>query len=191
MADIKKGVILVLVLVAIVAAIVLIQQPFKEVQEAEQDQVVPAGVGKKVGDLAIDLEFETTTGERIKLSDFKGKSALVVNSWAGWCPFCIDEMPDLQRVSNKYDDLTVIFVHRTRTESKDIARTYLGAFPEERGIAITDPVAWDTEDNFYKTYFGFGMPVTVFIDKNGVIQDRKIGPLTLGEIEEKFKGLVE
>ena len=174
----KKSVILIIALIAIITAIVLVEQKRPEIQP-----------GGNIGDLATDLEFQTSTGEIIKLSDFKGKSVLAVNAWAGWCPFCIDEMPHLQRESNKYDDITVIFVHRTGTESKETAQTYLDAFPETRGIAITDPVVWDPDDKFYRTYFGFGMPVTVFIDKDGLIEDKKVGALTPEEIQQKFEEL--
>lgn len=67
-------------------------------------------------------------------------------------------MPLLQQQADTHDEVTVIFVHRTRTESRGIAREYLSRFRRERGTAITDPVVWDPEDVFYQKYFSFGMP---------------------------------
>jgi cytochrome c biogenesis protein CcmG, thiol:disulfide interchange protein DsbE len=147
-------------------------------------------VGREIGQQAVDISFITFNGEQLSLSDFRGTSAIVVNAWAAWCPFCINEMPEMQQVSNELgDDVIVIFVHRTKTESVSKAQQYLDDFPGTRDIEITDPVVQDPEENFYRTYFGFGMPVTVFIDKEGIVRDRKIGPLTLEEAREKMGAL--
>jgi peroxiredoxin len=189
MANIKKGWILGIVVVLIVVAVVVIENPFKKERQATQDQFVPAGAGKQVGDNAIDLSFTTIEGDTLKLSDFKGKQALVVNAWAAWCPFCLAEIPDLQRGSDKFDDVTALFVHRTSTETQARAMDYLDDFLVKEGFEITDPVVLDPDDSFYASYFGFGMPVTVFIDKEGVIRDRKVGPLTMGEIEQRMEAL--
>lgn len=176
---INKTAILVIVIIAIVAAILFLSNPFKPKQ---QTQTLGEG-GKKVGDIAFDLQFQTFDGKQVKFSNFRGK-AVIANAWAGWCPFCVGEMPDLQAVSNKHDDLIILFIHRTATESKSKGQSFLDKFVT-KGTPITDPVLEDPQDSFYNTFFGFGMPVTLFIDKNGVIKDRKVGSLTPSELEEK------
>ncbi len=185
----KKGIILALVIAAIVVVIVLIQNPFK-VQTKQGGAIVPAGSGKEIGQIAPGLSFESVDGNEVKISDFKGK-VLVANAWAAWCPFCINEMPELQQVSDEFGNkVEVLFVHRTKTESEDIARKYLEDFAA-KGTEIKDPVVFDENDDFYRTYFGFGMPVTVFIDENGVIVDRKVGALTVDETREKINAILK
>ena len=199
----KRMLVFVGVLLVVAAAIIVIERPFAktadETQGAAQQGAVPenAGaqqggvpetMGKQAGQRATDLGFERFDDGRLQLSDFLGKQALVVNAWAAWCPFCVDEIPDLQRASDRFDDVTVIFVHRTATESEAKARSYLERF-ESEGKPITDPVVLDPRDSFYQTYFGFGMPVTIFIDKEGIVRERKVGPLTAEEIVEKMEAL--
>jgi len=181
----KKIVLLILVVIVIIGAIFVLQRPAE--QQAEQTGIVPEG-GTKIGEVVKDLELKSLDGGTVKFSDFRG-NILVLNAWAGWCPFCIDEMPDLQRASNKRDDVVVLFIHRTRTEDIDTALTYLDDFPEKRGIEITDPILLDEADLFYREFFGFGMPVTLFVDKNGLIRDRKVGPLTVEEIDQKIEAI--
>lgn len=179
----KKGTLLIIVVIVIIAAIVIISNPFKKAP------VIEGEGGKNIGDVTFDLQFKSFEGQDVKFSDFRGQ-VIVANAWAAWCPFCIDEMPVLQAVSDNHgDDVVVLFIHRTATESKSRATPYLDEFIAE-GTPITDPVLEDPNDSFYTTFFGFGMPVTLFIDKDGVIRDKKTGPLTESELEGKIANLL-
>lgn len=57
---------------------------------------------------AINFEFVDVNGQKLKLSDFKGKWVLV-NFWAPWCPLCWVEVPTLNEL-NKRKDFVVIGV---------------------------------------------------------------------------------
>ena len=131
-----------------------------------------------------EVSFTDFDGNTHKLSDFIGK-AVVLDFWAAWCPFCLEEMPELQKAQDKYgDDLVMIGVHRTDTES--VSRG-LG-FAQDRGVTyllVTDP-----DDSLYRATGGIGMPTAVFIDKEGVVQEIRSGPKTAEEIAEKVGGLI-
>lgn len=160
-------------------------QESKEIM-TEKGELIQTGT--RLNDLAPDLRFESLNGQEIKFSDFRG-NVLIVNSWAVWCPFCINEMPDLQKASDELDNVEVLFIHRTATESFDKAESYLNDFGV-KGAPITDNVVKDETDNFYKTFFGFGMPVSLFIDKEGYIRDKKIGSMQLKEIKERVQKII-
>lgn len=185
-----KNIILGIALIIIILAILLILNPFKQkssdigIIESQDNEER----GTSIGQLAPDIQLKDFNNNLIKLSDFKGKG-VILNAWAAWCPFCIDEIPDLQQASNENENLVVIFVHRTKTENSARAISYLEDF-KAKGTPVTDPVVLDPDDSFYSTFFGFGMPVTLFIDKNGIIKDKKIGPMALNEIRERSKKIL-
>ncbi|MBI2668186.1 TlpA family protein disulfide reductase [Candidatus Woesearchaeota archaeon] len=185
-----KNILLGIVAIIIIAVILLIQNPFK--QKSIESEVIGSSDneerGTSIGQLAPDIELRDFSGNLVRLSDFKGKG-VIINAWAAWCPFCIDEIPDLQQASNENEDLVVIFVHRTKTENPNRANSYLEDF-KAKGTPVTDPIVQDPDDSFYSTFFGFGMPVTLFVDKDGIIRDKKIGPMALEEIRERSKKIL-
>tara|TARA_B100000524_G_scaffold271867_1_gene150062 strand:- start:77 stop:583 length:507 start_codon:yes stop_codon:yes gene_type:complete len=56
------------------------------------------------------FNIENLNGKIIKISDSKNK-ILVLNFWATWCPPCIKEIPDLQKLQNDFqEDVEVFFI---------------------------------------------------------------------------------
>jgi peroxiredoxin len=136
------------------------------------------------GQSAPDVAFTDFDGNTHNLSDFAGQ-VVVLDFWAAWCPFCLEEMPELQAAQDRYGDkLIMIGVHRTDTE-----KAIRGLkFAEDRGVSYL--LVSDTDGALYRAAGGFGMPVAVFIDRNGVVTEVKSGPKTTQEIEEKVGNLV-
>lgn len=140
--------------------------------------------GQKAPDITLTTLF-AFEGKTYKLSDFEGK-AVVLDFWAAWCPYCVEEMPALQTAQDKYaDKLKVIGIHRTDTEDRDVG----GNFAIKRGVSYL--LVQDKDGSLYKAAGGFGMPVAVFIDSQGIVQDVKSGPKTVEEIEEKIAALLQ
>jgi len=136
------------------------------------------------GQEAPDVSFTDFDGNTHNLSDFAGQ-AVVLDFWAAWCPFCLAEMPELQAAQDKYgDELVMVGVHRSDTEkaSKGLK------FAEERGVSYL--LVSDANGALYRAAGGFGMPVAVFIDSEGVVTEIKSGPKTTEEIEEKVGKLI-
>ena len=125
-------------------------------------------------------------GNEVVVSESYGKKAVVIDFWAGWCPFCIAELPELQKAQEDNKDNLVIFgAHRTDTEN--ISTGY--EFAQDRGVTYT--LLQDGDGSLYRAAGGIGMPVAVFIDKQGIVQDVKSGPKTAEEIVEKVGVIVE
>lgn len=138
------------------------------------------------GELAPKVVAVDFDGNEVNVSENYGKKAVIIDFWAGWCPFCIAEMPELQKAQDKYgEDLVMIGAHRTDTEDKSIGLK----FAEDRGVTYT--LLQDGDGSLYKAAGGIGMPVAVFIDKDGIVQDVKSGPKTVEEIAEKVGAIVE
>lgn len=123
-------------------------------------------------------------GNEINSSDFAGK-ILVVNSWAVWCPFCLDELSDFAKLQEEYsDDIVVIAIDRA--ESLEKAK----GFTDSIGVSDRTVFLMDPRDSFYKNIGGFSMPETIFVDTDGEIRIHKRGPMELSEMRENVDKII-
>lgn len=129
-------------------------------------------------DVFASITLADYDGNSVSLERFKGKP-LVVNSWAVWCPFCRQELPDFAALQKEFGDaITVIAIDRG--ESLEKAKGYT----DELGITRMMLFLLDPSDMFYKAIGGFSMPETIFVDTAGTIVFHKRGPMTLEEMRE-------
>ena len=107
----------------------------------------------------------------LRSDDTKGKIT-VVNFFASWCVPCKEENPALVRVYERYrasDD--VVFVGVLYQDSRDSGLAYV----KDNGVVW--PTASDDDGRVAFAYGVFGIPETYFIDADGVIRGRHIGPI--------------
>lgn len=135
-------------------------------------------------DKAPNFELPSLTGESESLDD-SPETIRIVTLWATWCPFCIDELPDLAVLEEAYRDDIVVFAINRR-ESRETITSYLST----GDLSETIMFLLDTEDSYYQKIGGFSMPETLFIDRDGVIRIHKRGPLTLAEMKAHVETLL-
>ena len=98
-------------------------------------------------DLVPDLTLQEFTGNDVSLRDFQGKP-IVVNSWAAWCPFCVDELPDFAEVQKEFGD-EIVIIAIDRAESLALAKSYT----DELGVTEASLFVLDPKDTFYRAIF--------------------------------------
>lgn len=118
---------------------------------------------------AFDLERLDAPG-RIALADLRGK-VVVVNFFASWCVPCKEEAPALVRAWERYRASGVVLVGIVYQDTPDAAT----AFHERMGQ--TWPIGYDDTGRTALRFGVFGVPETYFIDREGVIRGRHIGPI--------------
>jgi thiol-disulfide isomerase/thioredoxin len=129
-------------------------------------------------EMAFDFPFAVYTGKKtlggmfINLSDLQGKP-VVLNFWAGLCPPCTAEMPELQEFYDEYSDKVVLL-------GIDVGRyTGLGERTDAADLLddlnITYPTGFDRDGNTIKMYEVFNMPTTFFLNSKGEIYRKWTG----------------
>lgn len=144
------------------------------------------GMGTKppeTGRPALPFQTETVEGEPVTLSDYRGK-VIVLTFWATWCEPCKKEMPEIQAAYEKHKEDGLVVLAVNFGEKRDAAK----AFMDQMGL--TFPVLMDRRANIAERYAVVSLPVTFFIDKDGIIRERVFGgTLTQEGIAEIFARL--
>ncbi|GAB2551128.1 redoxin domain-containing protein [Gracilibacillus alcaliphilus] len=145
----------------------------------DQEEELAADVGLDIGNLAPDFTLETMDGERVHLSDYRGKPVLL-NFWATWCLPCREEMPDMEQLYQD-TDVQVLAVNLTSTENsiRDVEH-----FVAEYGL--TFPILLDQHSGVSDLYQIRPLPTTYIIDAEGVIQLYVFGPLTYDQMQTEY-----
>lgn len=133
-----------------------------------------------------DAVLKGVDGGGVKLSDFRGK-AMVISFWASWCSLCTDELKQLDSVqkSSIRGDGGVVFIAINRGESVEQVQKII----QEFGVGASVVILLDNDDGLYQALGGFAMPETLFIDKNGVIQEHRRGSMTTEELRRRMQDL--
>jgi peroxiredoxin len=137
------------------------------------------------GHPAPEFELKTLEGQTIRLSDFKGQPVLV-NFWATWCGPCRAEFPDFQKAwVDNADKLAIIAVNHTTLDQREQIKPFLDEF------GVTFEVVLDETGDTAKAYRILGMPTSIFIDRNGIVNEVFTGPINKSYIESKLSELSE
>ena len=136
--------------------------------------VVPAGPLPKSADRRLHDALATQQGR-----------AVVINFWASWCAPCSEEMPALQRLSERWRDrglsVITVAVADNPTNVEDF-------FWE---ISADLPVVSDHEQVISRSWSARALPSTVILDRRHRIRLRGQGPIDwdAAAIDEQLKTL--
>jgi thiol-disulfide isomerase/thioredoxin len=146
------------------------------VRDLEPSGVAFAGDLRAGGRLE-ELRLPKLEGEGVVEYASYSDRPLVINFFASWCPTCIGEMPDFERVHRLLgDDVAFLGVSQSdpRGASIELAR--------ETGI--TYDTAIDEQGEFFRAVGGLGMPTTVFVRPGGEIADVWVGGLDARTLQD-------
>ncbi|MBR4515177.1 MAG: TlpA family protein disulfide reductase [Lachnospiraceae bacterium] len=120
------------------------------------------GTVKKLskGDVAPDFTAELSGGGTFKLSDYDDKVVLI-NFWATWCGYCIEEMPAFERLKNDgIEDFELVCINCGEDEGT------VDSFVNSEGYSFN--FAYDPYYRIGDYYPSNGLPYTVIVER-GVV----------------------
>ena len=132
---------------------------------------------------AADFTLTLSTGTELPLSDLRGRVVLV-DFWASWCTPCRQEAPVLSRVYLEYAGKPVEFVGVNIWDRNQDALDFLEAFETSypNGVDQAGSIAID--------YGVRGIPEKFFIDQNGVLRQKFVGPMQADALRAAIDGLL-
>ena len=107
-------------------------------------------------------------GKTHSLSDYRGKVVLV-NFWASWCPPCIHEMPELQKLKRHFADRPFEVLTINVAEQKHKVSQF------SRSIKLDLPVLLDVSSRTYNRWNVDMLPTSFLVDVHGQIRYRVRG----------------
>jgi len=133
--------------------------------------------GVNQGNLASGFTLEALDGTEVSLSEYRG-NVVLINFWATWCPPCRAEIPDIENVYRARQDDGFVVLGVGVEESREAVAPFVEA------MGMTYPVLLDERGQVLKMYRAIGLPMSVILDRDGVIQVRHVGALTMEQLED-------
>ena len=129
--------------------------------------------GKEEKIAAPDFTLMTMDNKKVSLKDFKGKY-IFLNFWATWCGPCIDEMPSMERLYQKFKTrknfaMLAVSIDKAGTDA-------VKKFMTENKLTFS--VLLDRDSEVAGAYGVMGIPSTYLIDTQGFVINRAVGART-------------
>jgi peroxiredoxin len=119
---------------------------------------------------APDLTLTTLDGDPLRLRDLRGE-IVFLNFWATWCAPCKEELPELQALHETGSARVIALTDPTEGQTEALVR----AFAQDLGLTLT--VALSSDRDLYRNLGIAQIPMTIIIDRRGVMRFRHLGEL--------------
>lgn len=144
--------------------------------------------GKEVGNLCYDIELPVYgSGNTVSVADFSGK-VTILNFWYIYCGSCVKELQtEFPLIKDEYgDQVEILTVHSYEEYDRDIPAFIEESFPDAQFTFCRD-----IEGEAYFRMLGGSQawPVTVVLDRNGVIVTTIYGSTTYDELKQIIESI--
>jgi thiol-disulfide isomerase/thioredoxin len=140
------------------------------------------------GQTAFHTPLSDLEGNTVSIDAIKGEKLTVLDFWATWCRPCIISIPELIKLSDKYQDQGVRFVGI----NADSPRNRSKVRPFVSSMGITYPVLLDFDLQLQSDFFISGFPTLLILDGKGKVLFTHVGYIQGDEkeIEDAIKKLL-
>jgi peroxiredoxin len=129
----------------------------------------PAAAPTMVGRDAPDFVLKTLAGTNLRLSEFRGQVVLL-NFWARWAGDSRQEMPALNKINTTYERAGLVVLGVSVDEDLRRSREFAEA------MKVSYPIMFDTGgSNIGRDYLLEKMPMTILVDRSGVVRYSHVG----------------
>ena len=121
-----------------------------------------------IGKEAPDFVLKSLTGTNLRLSEYRGQVVLV-NFWARWADDSRQEMPALDRINTTYQRAGLVVL------SVSVDQDQRRAVEFAASMRLSYPILFDSGSTLGRDYFLEKMPMTILVDRAGIVRYSKAG----------------
>ena len=172
----KRILIMMLLVTALVAGVLLRRN---QLHQTESHQIA-------VSDLP-DFQFPDVTGKPQSIKQWHNK-VLVINFWATWCPPCLEELPEFNRLQVQFQSSDVQFigvaldeVNEVQTLTARLEIVYPQLIAGDSGIKLSRELGNHLN----------ALPFTILVDQQGHIYQRHAGSYNSSELQAEIAQLLK
>jgi cytochrome c biogenesis protein CcmG/thiol:disulfide interchange protein DsbE len=136
-----------------------------------------------IGQPAPDFSLQTVDGQTVSLASLRGRP-VIVNFWASWCVPCRQEFPLLSAAYAKYSPQGLQIVGIIHDDGPQTATDFARQFD------ATWPLVQDPGDTIYKGYDVAEIPVSYYVDRDGIIRAVSYGPPPSGFLDQQIEQIL-
>lgn len=137
--------------------------------------------------LAKDFTVLDEKGNKVKLSDFRGKP-VVINFWASWCYYCKEEMGDFDTSYLEHSN-EVVYLMINATDGVQETKQTADAYIKESGYFFD--VYYDTTGKAAEAFGVIALPSTILVDDEGRVIGKQMGLVDYKTLEEGVEILLD
>ena len=157
------------------------EAPPPAADQASEDAASGTLIGKAA---PMQFTLKDMNGVDVKLASFAGK-VIILNFWATWCGPCRVEIPSLIELQKEYpNDLVILGVSIDDTPEKLV--------PYAKEFKVNYPLLVGNGRQDFQDAYGpfYGIPVSVFISRDGKVTKKHSGIATKEQFEQEIRSLL-
>jgi peroxiredoxin len=181
----QKGIIyLVLATMLVGVGVIIALRAFSQEQNPQENALVISPLSSR---RAPDFTLPTLDGAEVSLSQFRDQPVLI-NFWATWCIPCREEMPEIVRAyeMHKAEGLMILGLNLTFSDSLPDIQAFVDEFD------ITFPILLAKDEAVVERLYRIpGLPMSVFINRDGTIERIQVGVMTSQQIDQYIEEILK
>jgi len=132
----------------------------------------PQPPSKLLGQNAADFTFRGLDGTPVDRKSLEGK-VVVLDIWATWCEPCLESLPNLQKVYEKFRDNDRVAILAVSIDAPDVEDQKLRDAFANLGLQV--PIVRDPDLQLRERFQVDGIPNLLILGPDGKVEDNEIG----------------
>lgn len=154
--------------------------------DRRQPPIAPSAL---LGSKIPNFTFTGLDGESVTPSALSGK-VVVIDFWATWCQPCLESLPNLQQIYERYKSNDRLAIYAVNIDQKEVTDAQVKQAFAQRKLSI--PIARDTEEQAQTVFQLANIPALFILGPDGTVAHSEVGfnPNLASELPAKLDRLL-